>query len=315
MSEVVYQSESADRAWVDRLPHAPARYAAGVLGLAGLYYAGAKTGYLLEFSGPVAAIVWLPVGIGVAFLYLGGLAYWPGVLIGDLLANDYSVLPFGSALGQTCGNILEVVIAVLLLRRLVRHGSPLASPRGVGAIAVSVATGAAVSATVGATSLLSGGVIGVPRRRDRLAHVVARRRHRRAARRAARAGLVPAAAEGLAPRALARGCRAPGGRRRAGRLRLAKLDPGHVPGLPAADLGRASLRAARRNARRRHHRGLHRLERDALPRPVPLRVGHAQRPQHAALHRRRSALDAQPGRGRQRARALRLAARRLPGRA
>ena len=160
MSEVVYRSESADRAWVDRLPHAPARYAAGVLTLAGLYYAGAKTGYLLEFSGPVAAIVWLPVGVGIAFLYLGGLAYWPGVLIGDLLANQYSVLPLGSAFGQTCGNILEVVIAVLLLRRLVRHGSPLATPRGVGAIAVSVAAGAAVSATIGATSLLAGGVIG-----------------------------------------------------------------------------------------------------------------------------------------------------------
>jgi signal transduction histidine kinase len=161
MSEVVYRSESADRAWLDRLPHAPARYAAGVLTLAGLYYAGAKTGYLLEFAGPVAAIVWLPVGVGIAFLYLGGIAYWPGVLIGDLFANDYSALPLGSALGQTCGNILEVVIAVLLLRRLIRHGSPLATPRGVGAIAVSVAAGAAVSATVGAISLLSGGVIGL----------------------------------------------------------------------------------------------------------------------------------------------------------
>ena len=64
---------------------------------------------------------------------------WPGVLIGDLLANDYSVLPLGSALGQTCGNVLEVLIATLLLRRLVRHGSPLASVRGVGAIAVSIA--------------------------------------------------------------------------------------------------------------------------------------------------------------------------------
>ena len=130
-----------------------------MLALAGLYYAGAKTGYLLEFSGPVAAIVWLPVGVGVSFLYLAGIAYWPGVVIGDLLANQYSVLPLGSAFGQTCGNVLEVLIATLLLRRLVRHGSPLASVRGVGAIAVSVAAGAAVSATVGATSLLSGGVV------------------------------------------------------------------------------------------------------------------------------------------------------------
>jgi signal transduction histidine kinase len=161
MSEIVYRSESADRALLERLPHAPARYASGVLALAGLYYAAAKTGYLLEFSGPVAAIVWLPVGVGISFLYLGGLAYWPGVLIGDLLANDYSVLPLGSALGQTCGNLLEVVLATLLLRRLVRQGSPLASIRGVGAIVVSIAAGAAVSATVGSTSLLSGSVVGL----------------------------------------------------------------------------------------------------------------------------------------------------------
>ena len=91
-----------------------------MVALAGLYYAAAKTGYLLEFAGPVAAIVWLPVGVGIAFLYLGGLRYWPGVLIGDLLANDYTALPIGSALGQTCGNMLEVILAVLLLRRLVR---------------------------------------------------------------------------------------------------------------------------------------------------------------------------------------------------
>jgi signal transduction histidine kinase len=158
MSDVVYPG-SLGRPWLDRLPHAPARYAAGVAVLAALYYASAKIGFLLEFSGPVAAIVWLPVGVGIAFLYLGGIAYFPGVLIGDLLANNYSVLPLGPALGQTCGNVLEVVIATILLQRLVRHGSPLASVRGVASTAVSVAAGAAVSATVGAISLLAGSVV------------------------------------------------------------------------------------------------------------------------------------------------------------
>ena len=47
----------------------------------------------MEFAGPVAAIVWLPVGVAIAFLYLGGLGLWPGVLVGDLLVNDYSALP------------------------------------------------------------------------------------------------------------------------------------------------------------------------------------------------------------------------------
>ena len=127
--------------------------------LAGLYYASAKMGYLLEFAGPVAAILWLPVGVGIAFLYLGGLRYWPGVLIGDLFANNYMALPVGAALGQTCGNMLEVLLATVLLRRLVRRGSPLDSVSGVGWLVVAIVAGTAVSATVGALSLLLGDVI------------------------------------------------------------------------------------------------------------------------------------------------------------
>jgi len=159
MSEAIFERDSGARQWIGRVAYAPIRYPVGLIVLAVLYYAGAKTGYLLEFAGPVAAIIWLPVGVGIAFLYLGGLRYWPGVLIGDLLANDYTALPVGSALGQTCGNMLEVILAVVLLRRLVRNKSPLASVRGVGAIFVATAAAAAVSATVGAVSLLAGGVI------------------------------------------------------------------------------------------------------------------------------------------------------------
>ena len=159
MSEAIFERDSGGRQWIGGVAYAPIRYPVGLIALVGLYYAAAKTGYLLEFAGPVAAIIWLPVGVGIAFLYLGGLRYWPGVLIGDLLANNYTALPVGSALGQTCGNLLEVVLAVVLLRRLVRDGSPLASVRGVGAIVVATASAAAVSATVGAVSLLSGGVI------------------------------------------------------------------------------------------------------------------------------------------------------------
>src|SRR6476646_10148371 len=159
MSEAALAHEAPASHRQQWLRSAPARYVVGVAALAGLYYASAKLGYQLELAGPVAAIVWLPVGVGIAFLYLGGLRYWPGVLIGDLLANNYTALPVGSALGQTCGNMLEVILGVVLLRRLVRDKSPLASVRGVGAIVVATASAAAVSATVGAVSLLSGGVI------------------------------------------------------------------------------------------------------------------------------------------------------------
>jgi signal transduction histidine kinase len=131
----------------------------GVLVLAGLYYGSAKLGFELQFAGPVAAIVWFPAGVGIAFLYLGGLAFWPGVLIGDLLANDYQALPFGSALGQTVGNMLEVIVAVVLLRRLVPRGSPLDTVPGLGRMLAAIAVGTAVSATVGALSLWAGEVV------------------------------------------------------------------------------------------------------------------------------------------------------------
>jgi signal transduction histidine kinase len=134
------------------------RYPLSVAVLAAAYYGAAQFGYALDLSGPVAAIVWLPVGVGIAFLYLGGLRYWPGVLIGDVLANDYSTLPVSSALGQTCGNMLEVLVAAILLERLCRR-SPLASVRSLGCLLVALGAGVAVSATIGAVSLRLGGVI------------------------------------------------------------------------------------------------------------------------------------------------------------
>ena len=136
------------------------RYVAGVVALAGAYYAAAKIGYELEFAGPVAAIVWLPAGVAISFLCLGGLRFWPGVLVGDLLANDYSALPLGSALGQTIGNMLEVLVAALLIRRLTaRPGSPLDSLAGLGRLLAVIAVATAISATIGPLSLLAGDVI------------------------------------------------------------------------------------------------------------------------------------------------------------
>jgi signal transduction histidine kinase len=107
----------------------------------------------------VAALVWLPVGIGVAFLYLCGLRFWPGVLIGDLLSNDYDLLPLGSALGQTVGNVLEVVLITLLLRRLIPSHDPLGSVRELGLTLAAIVAGTTVSATVGSLSLWLGDVI------------------------------------------------------------------------------------------------------------------------------------------------------------
>jgi signal transduction histidine kinase len=135
------------------------RRLAGVIVLAALYRGTAEIGYSLQFAGPVAAIVWLPVGLGVAFLYIAGLRYWPGILISDLLANDYDALPLGAALGQTAGNLLEVVTIAVLLRALVPNGDPLANLGDLGRMFLAIVAGTTVSATIGPLSLWLGGVI------------------------------------------------------------------------------------------------------------------------------------------------------------
>jgi len=128
-------------------------YAAQAALLIAAYYAAAHLGYAFRFSGPVASIVWLPVGVGMAGLYLFGLRLWPAVVIGDLLVNNYSALPVGAAVGQSFGNLLEVVIGAALLRRFVSRRAPLDTATGVAGVFASLTLAAAVSAIIGPLSL------------------------------------------------------------------------------------------------------------------------------------------------------------------
>ena len=141
--------------------------------LAALYYGSAKLGYELGFSGPVAAIVWLPVGVGIAYLYLRGLAFWPGVLLGDLLANDYMRLPVGTALAQTVGNVLEVVLAAYLLRRAARSGYLLGRVDGARAPLAASGAGDDGERNRGDAGVAGGRCGQFGRVLDRVAHVVA----------------------------------------------------------------------------------------------------------------------------------------------
>jgi signal transduction histidine kinase len=126
--------------------------------VAGLYFGSALAGNALRLTGNVDT-VWLPVGVGIVALYLGGLRLLPGVVVGDILADLPHRLPLAPSVGQTCGNLLEVVVAAMLLRRLVRTGSPLERLDGVGYLIVSVLAGTVISASVGTMSLFRGGVI------------------------------------------------------------------------------------------------------------------------------------------------------------
>src|SRR4051795_1475774 len=97
------------------------RYVAGVVGLAAAYYGAAKVGQTLRYTASVSAI-WPPAGLGIAALYLWGIRWWPGVLLGELVVNAHLLasdsIPLGSLLGQQTGNMAEVIVGALLLRRL-----------------------------------------------------------------------------------------------------------------------------------------------------------------------------------------------------
>jgi signal transduction histidine kinase len=142
------------------------RYVVGVLALAAAYYGSAKLGQSLRYTASVAAI-WPPAGVGVAALYLWGLRWWPGVLIAELVINaelamGSDPLPLGSLLGQQAGNMAEIFVGAMLLRRLVGSGAALDRVEQVGGMFVALAVATAISATIGMTSMLAGGVIDAP---------------------------------------------------------------------------------------------------------------------------------------------------------
>ena len=134
-----------------------------MLALAAAYYGAAKLGQTLRYTASVSA-VWPPVGLGIAALYLWGLRWWPGIFLGEVLVNgellmDSAALPFGSLIGQQAGNMAEIIVGALVLRRLIGPRAALDRVEQVGGMLLALGIATAISATVGTVSMLAGGVI------------------------------------------------------------------------------------------------------------------------------------------------------------
>jgi signal transduction histidine kinase len=135
----------------------------GVVLLAAAYYGAAKLGQTLRYTASVSAI-WPPAGLGIAALYLWGIRWWPGVLLGEIVVNgelllDDSTFPIGSLLGQQTGNMAEIIVGALLLRRVIGPNAAMDRVEQVGGMLVALGVATAISATVGTVSMVAGGVV------------------------------------------------------------------------------------------------------------------------------------------------------------
>ena len=167
-----------NRTAVGQVHQLPRDYVPRILAVIAMYYAAAHIGYAFQFAGPVASVVWLPVGVGIAVLYLGGLQLWPGIVIGDLLVNNYSTLPVGAAIGQSFGNLCEVVVAAVLLGKLTRREAPLATVPDLAGVLVAIVAGTAGQRDDRVLVAVARWADQRRRARVGVAHMVARRRVR-----------------------------------------------------------------------------------------------------------------------------------------
>ena len=79
---------------------------------------------------PSASAVWLPTGIAMAALLLGGFRLLPAVFVGAFLANVTTAGSAVSALAVALGKCLEAMLAVTLLERFAGGSRVFTRPAG-----------------------------------------------------------------------------------------------------------------------------------------------------------------------------------------
>jgi diguanylate cyclase (GGDEF)-like protein len=132
-------------------------YPVAVVVVAVAYYAAARGALALGVLPGNIAPVWPSTGIAVGALMLGGRRLWPGVFLGEVLANAGHV-PGLAIVGMGIGDTVEAVLGAWLLTGIGRARS-LDRVADVTRFAWIMAVTATIGATPGVSSLWLGGVI------------------------------------------------------------------------------------------------------------------------------------------------------------
>lgn len=126
------------------------------------YYAGAKLGLAYAVVGGAVSLVWPASGIALVALLVLGFAVAPGIAIGSMLANMSVGVPLPVAAVIGLGATAATLTAALLLKRAAQFQITLDRIKDVLAFVILAATvSTAVSALIGATALLAGGLVSV----------------------------------------------------------------------------------------------------------------------------------------------------------
>ncbi len=127
-----------------------------------VYIITARLGLMLDAVGGFATLVWFPTGISLASLLIFGPKFWPAISTGAFFANWLNGAPIMVAAGIGLGNTLEAVIGAYLLKRFVDFENSLQTLKDVlGLIFLAALFSTLISATIGVSALLLGGVITV----------------------------------------------------------------------------------------------------------------------------------------------------------
>jgi len=134
-------------------------YGIALLILTVVYIGTGRFGLSLGAFSGFATLVWLPSGIAVASLFLGGYRLWPGITLGAFLVSIFAGRSPLIAIGISIGSTLEALVCTTLLQRAgVR--SALDSLHDVLVLAlVAAPVSAFISATIGVGGPLLGGRI------------------------------------------------------------------------------------------------------------------------------------------------------------
>jgi diguanylate cyclase (GGDEF)-like protein len=125
-----------------------------------VYFGAAKAGLAFAFANQSVTSIWPPTGIALAAVLIWGYRMWPAIAVGAFLANITTAGPVLSVLAIATGNTLEAVVGAFLLSQVAGFRPSLERVRDVLSLVVFAGLlSTAISATVGAASLWSAGLV------------------------------------------------------------------------------------------------------------------------------------------------------------